>query len=139
MVKYQWMLGWLLLLTGCQTASKVTRQEHAPPTKSAYPQVERDTQPAHSVGKVAVVDSPSADITLASAQVSDRTVPEKSDSETSPLMTNSSVGLSQYISLGLAQNPDLVALRQSENVGSAALGVAQTYPFNPFVQVQATC
>ncbi len=138
MVKYNWMLGWLLLLTGCQTASRITRLEHAPPTKPVHPRVERNTDPVHSVGKVAVVDSPSADITLASAQVSDWTVPEQSDSATSHLLTNSSVGLSQCISVGLAQNPDLIALRQSENVGSAALGVAQTYPFNPFVQVQAT-
>jgi cobalt-zinc-cadmium efflux system outer membrane protein len=50
--------------------------------------------------------------------------------------TNLSLGNS--IALGLSQNPDLVALRQTEHVGAAALGVAQTYPFNPFVQVQAT-
>ncbi len=42
------------------------------------------------------------------------------------------------IETALAQNPDLVALRQAEGVGSAAVGVAQTYPFNPFVQIQAT-
>jgi len=46
--------------------------------------------------------------------------------------------LSDAISLALAQNPDLVAQRQAENVGTAALGVAETYPFNPYVQVQAT-
>ncbi|MEI8381111.1 MAG: TolC family protein [Planctomycetota bacterium] len=50
----------------------------------------------------------------------------------------STLSLSQSISLGLAQNPDLIALRQTENVSSAVLGVAQTYPFNPFIQVQAT-
>lgn len=42
------------------------------------------------------------------------------------------------VETGLAQNPDLIALRQNEGVGTAALGVAQTYPFNPFLQVQAT-
>lgn len=42
------------------------------------------------------------------------------------------------ISLALTQNPDLVALRQTERVGVAAYGVASTYPFNPFVQAQAT-
>lgn len=46
--------------------------------------------------------------------------------------------LSSGIAMSLAQNPDLIAVRQAENVSSAALGVAQTYPFNPFVQVQAT-
>ena len=44
----------------------------------------------------------------------------------------------QAIETALAQNPDLVAQRQAEGVSSAALGVAQTYPFNPSVQVQAT-
>lgn len=42
------------------------------------------------------------------------------------------------IETGLTQNPDLVALRQNDAVGTAVLGVAQTYPFNPFLQVQAT-
>lgn len=48
------------------------------------------------------------------------------------------LSLDQAIETGLAQNPDLVALRQTEGVSAAALGVAETYPFNPFVQVQAT-
>ena len=42
------------------------------------------------------------------------------------------------IETGLSQNPDLIALRHGEGVGTATLGVAQTYPFNPWVQVQAT-
>jgi cobalt-zinc-cadmium efflux system outer membrane protein len=58
-------------------------------------------------------------------------------SSTSPLPSQS-LSLPQSVALALEQNPDLIALRQSENVGSAALGVAQTYPFNPFVQIQAT-
>lgn len=48
------------------------------------------------------------------------------------------LSLSTSIALSLSQNPDLIAARQSEHVGAAALGVAQTYPFNPFIQVQAT-
>ena len=42
------------------------------------------------------------------------------------------------IETSLAQNPDLVALRRNEGVGLGALGVAQTYPFNPFVQTTVT-
>lgn len=42
------------------------------------------------------------------------------------------------LSISLAQNPDLIAIRQSEGVGVAAVGVAYTYPFNPFLQIQAT-
>lgn len=44
----------------------------------------------------------------------------------------------QAIEAGLEQNPDLITQRQAEPVSEAALGVAQTYPFNPWVQVQAT-
>jgi cobalt-zinc-cadmium efflux system outer membrane protein len=50
----------------------------------------------------------------------------------------SSLTLIEAIETGLVQNPDLVALRQNEGVSAAAFGVAQTYPFNPFVQVRAT-
>lgn len=46
--------------------------------------------------------------------------------------------LVQAIDTALALNPDLVALRRNEGVSQGALGVARTYPFNPFVQVQAT-
>ena len=38
----------------------------------------------------------------------------------------------------LGQNPDLIAARQAEGVSQGALGVAETYPFNPWVQVQLT-
>ncbi|MDZ4686117.1 MAG: TolC family protein [Planctomycetaceae bacterium] len=44
----------------------------------------------------------------------------------------------QAIETALVQNPDLVTQRQAEGVSAAALGVAQTYPFNPSVQIQAT-
>jgi len=49
-----------------------------------------------------------------------------------------SLSLHGTVSLALAQNPDLVALRPTEQVGMAVYGVARTYPFNPFVQIQAT-
>ena len=40
------------------------------------------------------------------------------------------------IETGLASSPDLLALRATEPVARAALGVAETYPFNPYVQAQ---
>jgi len=58
--------------------------------------------------------------------------------QTPQVNTPSELSLSDSITLGLSQNPDLIAARQGEQVSSAALGVAQTYPFNPFVQIQAT-
>lgn len=48
------------------------------------------------------------------------------------------LALFDAVELALAQNPDLETLRQAEGVSVGALGVAQTYPFNPWVQVQAT-
>jgi cobalt-zinc-cadmium efflux system outer membrane protein len=42
------------------------------------------------------------------------------------------------VETALAQNPDLNSLRQAEGVGSATVGVAQTYPFNPYIQVRTT-
>lgn len=42
------------------------------------------------------------------------------------------------VELGLSQNPELNALRYAEGASEGALGVAQTYPFNPWVQIQVT-
>lgn len=42
------------------------------------------------------------------------------------------------ITTALAQNPDLITQRQTERVGRGAVGLAETYPFNPSVQIQAT-
>ncbi|MGH7136534.1 MAG: hypothetical protein ACREHD_12395 [Pirellulales bacterium] len=42
------------------------------------------------------------------------------------------------IETSLEQNPDLVALRQAEGVSRAVVGVARSFPFNPFFQFQAT-
>ena len=48
----------------------------------------------------------------------------------------SGMQLHEAIEISLWQNPDLVSMRQAEGVSLAAVGVAQTYPFNPFVQTQ---
>jgi hypothetical protein len=47
-----------------------------------------------------------------------------------------SSNLAEAIETALERNPNLVALRQSEPVSQAALGVARTYPFNPYAQIQ---
>jgi cobalt-zinc-cadmium efflux system outer membrane protein len=46
------------------------------------------------------------------------------------------LSLFDAVEMALAQNPDLTALRYAEGASEGALGVAQTYPFNPWVQVQ---
>jgi outer membrane protein, heavy metal efflux system len=46
--------------------------------------------------------------------------------------------LAAAVETSLEQNPDLVALRLSEGVSRAVVGVARSFPFNPFFQFQAT-
>ena len=55
-----------------------------------------------------------------------------------PAPDPAALSLDDAIETGLVQNPDLIALRQNEGVSAAVFGVAQTYPFNPWVQVQVT-
>ena len=61
----------------------------------------------------------------------DNSIPtEVGQSETMPL--------NHLCAIAVSSNPDLVTLRQTERVSVAAKGVAETYPFNPFLQIQAT-
>jgi outer membrane protein TolC len=46
------------------------------------------------------------------------------------------LSLSDALATSLAENPDLVAIRGTANVGAAAVDVAGVYPWNPFVQAQ---
>ncbi|HWB09031.1 MAG TPA: TolC family protein [Pirellulales bacterium] len=46
--------------------------------------------------------------------------------------------LAAAVETSLEQNPDLIALREAEGVGRAVVGVARSFPFNPFFQFQAT-
>jgi outer membrane protein TolC len=47
-----------------------------------------------------------------------------------------SLTLDDAIAAALARNPNLIAMRAGEPVAQAAYHVAETYPWNPFVQVQ---
>lgn len=46
------------------------------------------------------------------------------------------LSLSDALATSLAENPDLITIRGTANVGSAAVDVAGVYPWNPFVQGQ---
>ena len=80
--------------------------------------------PIHAVSQSAV---------LTDSENTDSTVQSRSNAS-----SVDAISLSQVCELAVADNPDLVTLRQTERVSLAAKGVAETYPFNPFVQVQAT-
>lgn len=141
---YRWIrVALLLSLCGCQTGgssrvaaiapgdSALTEGRHKADQRRAESTGEN---PARATVKREAIDHTldrvDATIALASAQLP--------ASEQSPSGTGQTLSLTESISLALAQNPDLLALRHGDNVASAALGVAHTYPFNPFVQVQAT-
>jgi cobalt-zinc-cadmium efflux system outer membrane protein len=55
-----------------------------------------------------------------------------------PAVVATPLTLPAAIETSLEQNPDLVALRQAEGVSRAVVGVARSFPFNPFFQFQAT-
>ncbi|MBS0204571.1 MAG: TolC family protein [Planctomycetes bacterium] len=113
-----------ILCCGCHTAADRTfvRRESAPPgsSKLAASRIDESPDPVE----------PSSNLVR---QVSD----EQPAGPVNPPPA-SDLSLASCVALGLSQNPDLIAARQAENVSTAALGVAETYPFNPFVQVQAT-
>ena len=60
--------------------------------------------------------------------------PPESSMELLPPVRNDSLSLRDALATGLMQNPDLVTARGTANVSAAAVGVAGTYPWNPFVQ-----
>lgn len=130
-----------LALAGCRmglpTAS--LRESHVSVTS-----VSSDVPSGESFAAASVTQPPefsleddASIVTLAAAQL-DPSPPELVEVPAVPNTADTKFNLMSAISQGLAENPDLIALRQNENVGRGVLGVAQTYPFNPFVQVRAT-
>jgi cobalt-zinc-cadmium efflux system outer membrane protein len=136
-MKRSWCCSSLVAIAclGCQTPGRNVQATVAPPTSAsrariAYRAIEsvRKTQPPKSPEDL----DASKPIRLVSGQT-----PDPEPVSAVPAL-GTQIGLSDAIETGLAQNPDLVALRQAEGVGTATVGVAQTYPFNPYVQIQAT-
>ena len=94
---------------------------------------ESDRLPGNEEREPETIQAPRTTVQQVSAEaINDPTVPLVS---TVPI---SHFSIQSAVETALAQNPDLNSLRQAEGVGSATVGVAQTYPFNPFVQVRST-
>lgn len=74
---------------------------------------------------------------LPAAEGKEKTVPENLQPPF-PSAVGEQLTLLDAAALTLGQNPDLIVARQAEGVSQGALGVAQTYPFNPWVQFQLT-
>ncbi len=165
-MKYRFA-GVLVLLAGCQSSSVApSRSIIAPPAATAPPTAA--VSPGSNVMSALPVPAASAVVqAAATAPVGEphsdlRIVPlsqlptMQSEISLVPLPTESvspgtrlppeerapstaiRLDLVGAIETALRQNPDLVALRQNEGVSRGMLGVAQTYPINPFVQVRAT-
>lgn len=139
--------GLALLLSGC----------HSPPTRNASSQAahvplgDAVRRPMHTSSAAAAIDPDHSKVVLASAVV------QKVDADLAPVdadlgllaaesipaeaasedqLPSQAVGLTDAVATALFRNPDLVAARGQEQVSIAALGVAETYPWNPFVQSQ---
>lgn len=131
------MIALAAVLAGCQAnavsrrASSVARRSDLPAPINASPVV----NPEEARGSQDVESAAAGKVHLASAE-------EETSAEPGALVPvaagPSVLDLDAAIETGLAQNPDLVALRQNEDVSTAALGVAQTYPLNPWVQLRGT-
>ncbi|MBI3864721.1 MAG: TolC family protein [Planctomycetia bacterium] len=120
-----------LACTGCRFHFLVGAKK---PAAASMAELKIDAQKPAAPAPVAPAKASSkSQIKLASAEdVATTAVPSN------PGPDPSSLSLDGAIETGLVQNPDLVSLRQAEGVSAAAFGVAATYPFNPYVQVQTT-
>lgn len=109
-----------------------------PPTVLEPPPVQVVVAAAHAeprVGALPVVQAYAAEPVV--PDVTGSTSPQPPTilpTETLPLRLD----LMQAIETSLLQNPELTTIRRNEGVSVGALGVAQTYPFNPFLQLQVT-
>ncbi len=125
----------LLIVPGCRSTSVARRAKNfgsGSSTQLAQSERARDAKREAQVPAKTAETDPEP-IKQVSAETSSDVV-EYSTAPSTPV----SYSIRTAIETALAHNPDLIALRQTDPVGTAALGVAQTYPFNPFVQVQAT-
>lgn len=147
------MPGLVLLLAGCQTPAGRRAVAHVPSSAAASADVETAQRPAREVSASkplrdfpetpAETGRPSIDLTSAvetSEPVATVSLPANASDERSAPAADENVPLRltlrEAVATGLYQNPDLIALRTQEGVSLAALGVAQTYPWNPNFQAQ---
>lgn len=138
-MRWRWILVGLVLPMGCRAGGAPSASAPVDPSSRTNTVSVASVQAAPDRAAISTQLSPQDD---SSDQVL-HTSQNRSNSDIQPVSASetdstAAISLTSAVSLALAQNPDLVAQRHAEYVGSAALGVAQTYPFNPFVQVQAT-
>lgn len=135
----------LLLLTccGCQSGAQVHSDSVAlnEPAKTELSSTPPLEVPALEVSALETSDEEISESSSPEIQEVSLTVSEADNNDdplSPPPAYHNSLNVYETISQALVGNPSLVALREMENVGVATVGVAETYPFNPWVQVQAT-
>lgn len=120
------LLAWLLFVgAGCQAtpAVPIALPPMALPAAAPAPA----EVPRAQLGPCIPIEASASDaVRLVAAQGTSADVPDAAPG----------IGLNEAIETGLARNPDLIALRATEGVGAAMLGVARTYPFNPTLQTR---
>jgi cobalt-zinc-cadmium efflux system outer membrane protein len=145
----------LLLAACCAAAVGCRLPQPSPRLTAELPTVSADSRRAHAAETVAEAasdraaidaDQPSGDIRQVAAQqpvepdAGDPLEPlpmtAAAESEPPAAPSPGSLSLLEALDHGLAFNPDLVTLRQQENVSRALVGVAETYPFNPILQTR---
>ncbi|MDB5385435.1 MAG: cusC 1 [Planctomycetaceae bacterium] len=149
-MKRSWCYSSLVAVAclGCQTPGRDIQATVAPSAvpnrarvayQAARPVRQVESTPADTEHETEAIRRVSNQVSVLETAVPD---PPGLDGAAQPVASVPTVriglGLNDAIETGLTQNPDLIALRQAEGVGSAVVGVAQTYPFNPFIQIQAT-
>ena len=129
-----------VLLAGCKLNFVAKRSDTAKEPSSAAGKaviagsVSRGELPQSAPQRPKVPTPAASGLRLVAASDADDLTP----GELLPAPDPAALTLDDAIETGLDQNPDMVALRQTEDVSEAALGVAQTYPFNPWVQIRTT-
>jgi outer membrane protein, heavy metal efflux system len=132
----------LVLLAGCQSRGRrcealpdqfvpqVEAQRHADPAaSSARCPVESSVVPIGgdpSIGSVAATPTAGGELRLVRHEAESQAAPARSLDLT----------LDEAIAVSLDRNPTLITLRAAEPVAHAVYHVAETYPWNPFVQLQ---
>jgi outer membrane protein TolC len=126
----------LVLMTGCSTSQVARAVSRAAPKTAVASASPADR--ARSSSKIRLASAEEVDATIAAEPISAPPASERSAGREPVPFSVGELSLERAIETGFNQNPDLVAFRQAEGVSIGAYGVAATYPFNPYVQVQAT-
>ncbi len=140
-----WVVMSLALVIGCQRASTKTPRAataippaQSPATQQAHANSEADSGPIATVAYHAPPGNESPTAPLPNPLATPIPVVERLPNTPPAPPQTWQLDFFQAAETALAQNPDLLTQRQAIGVGRGALGVAQTYPFNPWVQVQVT-